>query len=81
MDVFAAALQVAALIETPSTVTLEAIRKNFHLNGLSLDRDFLRDAPPADWVDRAEASSKRPPSPTRAEPDMPPKRRTHESLI
>lgn len=81
MEVFAAALQVAALIETPSTVTFEAIRKNFYLNGLSLDRDFLCHAPPADWVDRAEASSKRPPSPTHAEPDMPPKRRTHGSLI
>ena len=81
MEVFAAALQVAALIATPSTVTFEAIRKNFFLNGLSLDHDFLRHAPPADWVDRAEASSKRPRSPTHAEPDMPPKRRTPNSLI
>ena len=81
MEVFAAALQVAGLIETPSTVTFEAIRKNFYLNGLSPDHDWLSHAPPADWVDKAEESSKRPPSPTQLEAGARPKKNRHESLI
>ena len=63
MEVYFAALQVARLIETPSSITLDCIRKNFDLNALPADRDVLCNAPPADWIDKAEAKRKRTPSP------------------
>lgn len=53
MEVFTAALQVAALVERPSAEMLEAIRHNFEICGFTVGADVLGAAPDDTWKDSA----------------------------
>ena len=53
MDVFNAALQVAALVERPSAEMLAAVRHNFEICGFTVGANVLASAPDATWRDSA----------------------------
>ena len=53
MESFAAALQVAAMVESPPRAMLESIHKNLALLGVDPPADVLSAAPPVEWRETA----------------------------
>ena len=55
---FRGALQVAAMIDTPSAEMLAAIRSNFKISGIELgNSDVFAEAPPSNWKEVAEKTA------------------------
>ena len=73
--------EVAATTYGIETAFREAEEKAREARERARVRRPERGAPPADWVDKAEESSKRPPTPTQLETGARPKKNRHESLI